>query len=322
MDATLEAVLGQSKGKNVLVIGDVMLDRYTYGEVSRMSPEAPVPILLKKKHSKTLGGAGNVVNNVVSLGGNATLLGVVGTDEHGKSIKMLLTERHIIDKLVSDPSRPTTVKNRIVDGDSQHLIRVDDESSEPVSPAVAKALIDASMKLIPECDVVVLSDYAKGVFTEATAQEFIAISKKYGKPVIADLKPVHKNLFVGVTLVTPNLKEAYEMTGAKEVSDALRALVEHFKSDVYVTRGSDGISVRTLDGGETHVPSLPVHALDISGAGDSVVAASALALASGSDIHTAAIIANVAGAIAVEKAGTNVVSHDELVAKLVQGTRP
>lgn len=310
-----KAILSFNK-KRVLVVGDLMLDHYTYGDVSRISPEAPIPIIKHTHEEFNLGGAANVANNLASLGGRVTLCGFVG-DDRDKDFFMRVIKEQGIDssRILIDKTKPTIVKHRMVSGNHQ-LLRVDREDTSLLNPRSEKALIAKVVPVIAKNDIVILSDYAKGVFSKKLVKEILISAKKHGKKVIADFKPINKELFIGVDLVSPNLKEAKEMTGLEDIQKIGRKLVKYFKSDVLITRGGDGITVFGWNKKHIHIPGKKVSVFDISGAGDTAIATVALSIASGLDLESAAHLANAAGAVVVKKAGTATLTSEELLSAL------
>lgn len=310
-------------GKKVLVLGDAMLDQYTFGSITRISPEAPVPIFQRKRDTYILGGAANVAHNIKRLGGEVSLVSVVGNDQLRHRLLLMLDEAHIDRSLIQvDATRSTTLKNRIIAGSHQQIMRFDDEHTHTIS----RDIEDLIIKDIPErllwADVVVLSDYAKGFFTERIVQSIKDLAKKYAVKVVADIKPKNKHFFVGVDLVTPNMNEAREITGTDDIESMGRLLCEYFKSDIYITRGADGITARDLSGVETHIPGTHDSPVDVSGAGDTVLAVAALALASGLSLSFAVQLANAAGGVVVKKQGTSTVTQDELIDSIRKTTSP
>ncbi len=306
-------LLESFQGLTVLVVGDIMVDQYTHGSVSRISPEAPVPIVRKESDRYALGGAANVAHNVASLGAKAILCGVVGNDQRKDIVRAKAQAAHIaVDAVVVDESRQTTLKHRIVSGANHQLVRIDDESSEPLSVEIEDAVLSKVLPIIPTVNAVVFSDYVKGFFTSRVTKEILEAAQRSSIPVYADIKPENRTKFVGVDLVTPNVKEAEELTGLSDVRDMGKKISEFFRSDVVITRGSDGMSIFERNGREVAIPSKKISVFDVSGAGDTVIAVLSLARAAGADIITAATCANAAGAVVVQKAGTAVLEMREL----------
>ncbi len=302
--------------KRVAVVGDLILDRYTFGEVSRISPEAPIPVVKKTREDFVLGGAANVASNLASLGAQVSLCGFVGKDHSGEIFMRLIKEKGIDGEgIIFDSAKPTIVKHRVVSGNYQ-MLRVDEEDPSAVGPDAESALIVRLDPILKKSDVVIMSDYAKGAFSKKVVGEVLASAKKYGRKVLADFKPQNKVLFIGSDLVSPNLKEAKEMTGLQDVSEMGAELARYFNADVFITRGGDGISIFGRGEEPKHVPGRKVSVFDVSGAGDTVIAATALALASGLDLEAAAHLANAAGGVVVQKPGTAALTSEELLSSL------
>ncbi len=309
------------KDARVLVVGDVMLDRFVYARVSRISPEAPVPVLAIERETTSLGGAGNVARNVASLGGRATLIGGRGEDDAGDHIgELLAREPAIEDALVVLEDARTTEKIRYV-ADQQQVMRADREARWP-DPENAMALA-AAREAIGHHDVLVISDYAKGFLSPPLVQALIALARSHGKPVIVDPKGAAFSHYDGATVITPNRSETGLVTGMEPVSDAVvadaaQSLLSQLPSlgAVLVTRGAAGLSLAERGREIVHVLSRARDVFDVSGAGDTVVAALALSLAAQSDLQSAARLANLAAGIAVTKVGTAAVTGGEIAAEL------
>ena len=312
--------------QTVLCIGDLMLDDFVYGEVSRISPEAPVPVLAVKREEKLIGGAGNVACNVASLGARCVFLGVVGDDEAGQILRAALA-RHaglIESNLVVDPHRPTVRKLRFVSEHySSHLLRADWEVATPVSAAVEDALIERMQAALPRAQAVVLSDYAKGTLTPRVIRTTIERARKLGKVVVVDPKGLDFSVYRGATLITPNRKELGEAThrpvrDLAELDAAAAELQRMVASEaVLVTLSEDGMLLKVGDSEPVHVPAYPVRVRDVSGAGDTVVAVLATLLAMDADFATAMRGANAAASVVVGKRGTATVSALELRARVL-----
>lgn len=309
------------KDARVLVVGDVMLDRFVYARVSRISPEAPVPVLAIEREMTSLGGAGNVARNIASLGGRATLIGGRGEDDAGDHIAELLArEPAIEDALVVLEDARTTEKIRYI-ADQQQVMRADHEAPWP-DPVNAMALAVAR-EAIAHHDVLVISDYAKGFLPPVLVQGLIALARSHGKPVIVDPKGVAFAHYDGATVITPNRSETGLVTGMETgsdaaVADAAQSLLSRLPAldAVLVTRGAAGLSLAERGRDIVHVPSRARDVFDVSGAGDTVVAALALSLAVQSDLQSAARLANIAAGIAVAMVGTAAVTGSEIAAEL------
>jgi len=303
----------------IAVIGDVMVDRYITGSVNRISPEAPVPVLLHGTVRIVAGGAANVAANAAALGASVQLVGLVGEDAEARELAEVLGSYPSIDLggLVADPSRPTVTKTRVMSG-RQQIVRIDAESSNYPLPDIEAAIIAAGKAAIAEADIVVLSDYAKGVLTDAVIAALIGAAKARGVPVIVDPKRRTFEAYRGATLVTPNRRELFEATGLPDETDEQAALAagaaaRQFGGDVLVTRAEKGMTLWRQGGAVKHVPAEAQEVFDVSGAGDTALAALAVALASGQSPENAMVLANSAAAIAVSKLGTAVVTRAELL---------
>lgn len=296
---------------NVLVIGDVMLDRYWFGEVDRISPEAPVPVVRVARREDRLGGAANVARNVVALGARATLVGVLGADEAGRKVRELAGQAGIAERLVDDDTSPTTLKMRVL-GRQQQLLRVDFE--EGPGESCLSALRAAVMDLIPEHDIVVLSDYAKGALSHV--EQMIQAGRDAGVPVLVDPKGHLYRRYRGATLVTPNRVEMQEAVGHWQTEGELEERAQHLRAELglealLVTRSEQGMTLFT-ESGRRHTDAQAHEVFDVSGAGDTVLATLAVARAAGLPWFDAMLLANRAGGIVVGKLGTSVVTAEEL----------
>jgi D-beta-D-heptose 7-phosphate kinase/D-beta-D-heptose 1-phosphate adenosyltransferase len=319
--ARLPDITAGFKNARVLVVGDVMLDRFVYARVSRISPEAPVPVLAVEREAASLGGAGNVARNIASLGGRATLIGGRGEDEAGDHIAELLArETAIDDALVVLEDARTTEKIRYI-ADQQQVMRADREAPWP--DVVNEMALAAAREAIAHHDVLVISDYAKGFLPPTLIRALIALAKSQGKPVIVDPKGAEFSPYDGASLITPNRHEAGLATGMDTDSDAaVAAAARHLLGRllalgaVLVTRGPAGLSLVEREEDAIHVPARARDVFDVSGAGDTVVAALALSLAAGSDLQNAARLANVAAGIAVTRVGTAAVTAGEIASEL------
>ncbi|RUM90536.1 MAG: D-glycero-beta-D-manno-heptose-7-phosphate kinase [Thermovibrio sp.] len=308
-------LLKKFRNRKVLIIGDFMLDEYIEGKVERISPEAPVPIVEARETTFRPGGAANVAVNVKSLGGSVTILGVVGNDEGGERLRKILNEKGIDTKLLlEDTSRPTTRKTRIISG-SQQLLRVDWESKNYISKKLRRELLTYLLENYRNFDVIVISDYGKGVVTKELFEITGEIRRK--TPVFLDPKERNFPIYRNVTAMTPNIKETFQAVGIKPISneDAERAgkkLIEKFNLEyAVVTRSERGISIVT--GKEVkHIPTRAKQVFDVTGAGDTVIASFSLAVAAGALPFEAGEIANLAAGIVVGKLGTATVTVEEM----------
>jgi len=313
-------IIDEFSKRKILVIGDIMLDKYISGEVTRISPEAPVQIVDVKKEEYSPGGAANVSSNISSLGGTAYTVGMVGGDDASEILKKELKRRGISPKyLITDREKPTIQKTRVM-AHHQHLLRVDYELNSVMDNKIYDSIIDTIKRLIPQTDLIVISDYKKGMITKRIMKNVVQIAgeKKF---IIVDPKPDNMNLYLGCSLITPNYYEASRMARIKnETEDDLiligKTLVAKLDSDVLVTRSEKGMSLFMRDGTQKNIPTMAKEIYDVTGAGDTVVATLALALSSGSSLSDAAVIANHAAGIVVSKVGTSAASIQELKQEL------
>src|SRR6201991_1442191 len=320
-DALSNAMVRQT----VLCIGDLMLDEFVYGEVSRISPEAPAPVIAVQRSETNIGGSGNVARNVASLGARCIFVGLIGEDDAGAKLQAALAGESLIETLlVCDPGRPTTRKVRFVSEHfSTHMLRADWEVTAPAAADTEQKLIDAIIPLLPRADIVLLSDYAKGVLTARVIRNVIDAARKLGKPVIVDPKSANLAIYRGATLLTPNRKEFAEATRSRAGSEAEIAVAAQeamLLADCdgkLVAIHEHGLILAARCGEAIHVPGHPVKVRDVSGAGDTAAAVVAVALAAGADWETALRVANAAAAVAVSKKGTAVVTSAELRRKIL-----
>ena len=299
----------------MLVVGDVMLDRYWFGEVSRISPEAPVPVLLWRREQELPGGAANVARNCVALGAETRLLSVVGRDEAGKKLERLLKREGVDARLHRDASIHTIQKLRVIGQRRHQLLRVDFET--PPSDEVLGSKLADFRKALPDCDVVLLSDYGKGGLAHIATM--IRAARKAGKTVLVDPKGDDYSRYLGASVVTPNLAELREVVGRwtseKDLAERAQRLRGRLKLDaVLLTRGEDGMTL-FRNGKTIHVKGEKREVSDVTGAGDTVIAALAVMLASGAGLEAAARAANRAGGIKVTKFGAAVVTRAELLGR-------
>jgi D-beta-D-heptose 7-phosphate kinase / D-beta-D-heptose 1-phosphate adenosyltransferase len=323
--SNLASRLDQFIDRRILCVGDLMLDRYIYGQVERISPEAPIPVLHVHRETATLGGAGNVVRNIAALGGRTDIIGVIGPDEAGKDLaKEFETLTNVTVHLYTDASRPTTQKTRFVAG-SQQLLRADRESAKPIAPQIEKKIIEQLPDAIKDCDAVILSDYVKGVLTPKIISETIRLAKKADKIVIVDPKGRNFARYKSADVLTPNRKELGDATGTPitsfaEAEAAARTLINDFDiGAVLVKLGAEGVCLVCKDKAAMHLQTRAREVFDVSGAGDTVIATLTLALISGFSSTEAAELANTAGSLVVGKVGTASVTRDEIARELVHG---
>jgi D-beta-D-heptose 7-phosphate kinase/D-beta-D-heptose 1-phosphate adenosyltransferase len=314
----LAEILNNFSGKRVAVVGDIMVDRYFWGIVNRVSPEAPVPVVDVVSESVRLGGAANVANNLLNLGGEPHLVGLVGNDHAGALCLDLLKEQGLDpSNVVTDASRPTTTKTRVI-AHAQHVVRIDHESKNSCPEYLQHQIIDAVRYNIQKLDAVILEDYDKGTMTEDVIREVIAVARKYGKIVAVDPKFHHFLEYKNATIFKPNRREVEEVIGGslrtqEDVEQAGKRLLELLTpQNVLLTRGEEGMSLFETDGSITHMPSMAEIVQDVSGAGDTVISTLTMALASGATVREAAALANCAGGIVVGVVGIVPIQLEEL----------
>jgi len=306
------------EGRRIVVLGDVMLDRYLWGRVERISPEAPVPIVEVERESHSLGGAANVAHNLVALGGVPRLVSVIGEDAAGQRLRAELAVRGIETlELVTDSERRTTVKTRIV-AHQQHVVRADEEDRVPVRGAPLRQILEHLERLLVDADALVVSDYGKGVVEPEVLVPAMARALELGLTVSVDPKENHFPLYKGATVITPNLYEAGLAVGNRIRDEASllaagRELRERLHLEcALITRGADGMSLFLRDGRHVHLPTVAREVYDVTGAGDTVVAVVGQALAAGADLITAASLANHAAGEVIRHTGTAVVEPEAL----------
>lgn len=313
--SALQRLLSAMAGRRVVCAGDVMVDRFVYGEVTRLSPEAPIPVLARSRELVMLGAAGNVARNVAALDGDVALVGLVGGDaEAHEALRLVGDESGIEGFLVTDPARPTTLKTRFVSG-GQQLLRVDLEETRPVEGEVASRLIATIRDAAKGAAVILVSDYGKGVVTEAVA----AACRAAGAVVVVDSKARHFQRYGAVDIIKPNAAELAHATGLPTGTDAeieaalTEALTLCEAGAILATRSAKGVSLAVRGQPVRHFPGVPREVFDVSGAGDTTLAALGLALAAGAAIEDAIEVAMLAAGVAVTKAGTAVVSPEEIL---------
>lgn len=314
----LAALAGRLKGRRIICLGDVMLDRYVYGAVDRISPEAPIPVIAVKRQSAMPGGVGNVARNVAALGGEAVLIGVAGSDDAGKELKRLIAdETRMSADLVYDKDRPTTVKTRFMAG-GHHLLRADEgEGATDIDSSIEDQVLRIFEAELEDSDAVILSDYAKGVLTDRVIGEVIQKAKAAKKPVIVDPKSRDFRRYDGASFLTPNAREVAEATGIACLNDDMSATAGSMAREdagavaILVTRSEQGMTLVDGDGVQ-HLRARALEVFDVSGAGDTVIAVLTLAIAAGATNSQAAALANAAAGVVVGKVGTAVIHPDEL----------
>ncbi len=315
-------ILDRVHAVRVLVLGDVMLDRFVYGSVVRVSPEAPIPVLEVSRSLDSAGGAANVARNVAGMGASVTLIGVTGDDPWAADLRTQIGVAATIDAhLIVDSSRPTTVKTRYV-ADGQQVLRADREVRAPLGPEVESRLLAQFRESLRHADVVVLSDYAKGVLSDRVTAAAIRAAREANKPVIVDPKAKDLRKYSGATVLTPNRLElqtacGFDCASDDSVESAARSFLDGAVCEsMVVTRGKDGMSVVGRGAAAVHLRTMARQVFDVSGAGDTAVAAMSLGLAAGADIVAASTLANLAAGIVVGKLGTAVVTASELIEQL------
>jgi D-beta-D-heptose 7-phosphate kinase/D-beta-D-heptose 1-phosphate adenosyltransferase len=304
----------------IVVVGDVMIDEYVWGEAARISPEAPVPVVEVTRESVRLGGAANVAHNLVALGGRVELLALVGADERAVRLRRAMDHEGIDSRgLIEDPDRPTTLKTRIMAA-RQQVVRVDRESREPLRGEVRARFLAALHAAADRAGGLVVSDYGKGVVDLELMAEIGQMARARGLFVAVDPKESHFYQYRHVSIVTPNVHEAgratrLEVRDAAHLEQAGRQLLEELESEaVLITRGPEGMSLFRADRATLHIPALAREVYDVTGAGDTVVAAFTLARVAGATLEESAAISNAAAAVVVGKMGTAAVSPAELAA--------
>ncbi len=322
MDGLLRLIPQFGKQK-VLVLGDLMVDKFVWGRVSRISPEAPVPVVEVTRESAVLGGAGNVASNITALGGRACVIGVVGRDGVAEQLKDDLRKRSIdTDGLVFDDMRPTIIKTRII-ASHQQVVRVDREIKGALTQGLQKELISRLEDLIPSAQAVIISDYGKGVVTPSVLSRAIHLAHRHKIPITVDPKIEHFLRYKKVSCITPNTAEAIAGMHARDISNdesifelGRRILRKLSSSSVLITRGEKGMTLFEPNNRITHIPTRAKEVYDVTGAGDTVIATFTLSLAAQAAFREAAEISNFAAGIVVGKIGTATVSPEELRAAI------
>lgn len=306
------------KSCRVLVVGDLIMDEFLWGQVERISPEAPVPVVEVKEESLILGGAGNVLNNIIALGGHVLLCGVIGNDRMGQELtRMLRGLNSPVNGLVVEERRPTTIKTRIV-AHSQQVVRVDREERRPVNEESIGSILATIQEELNESDAILVADYGKGVVTRSLMDGIRSLGR--GGKIILAVDPAVRNLalYKNVTLITPNNYEAQQMSGIQiEDDQSLRRAGDHLLEEldcqmVLITQGDKGMTLFESNGQTTQIPTVARKVFDVSGAGDTVIATFTLALAAGMKPSDAALIANLAAGIVVGEVGTATVAASRL----------
>ncbi|MDT4899039.1 MAG: D-glycero-beta-D-manno-heptose-7-phosphate kinase [Acidobacteriota bacterium] len=321
-----DEVLRRASERSIIVYGDVMLDEFVWGDVTRISPEAPVPVVDIRRESVHLGGAANVLANLVALGVRASVFGVVGNDSAGERLRAELKEVGAsVDTLIVDESRPTTLKTRII-AHSQLVVRADRERRTPVDAGTEERIIEALQGAIPEADAFVVSDYDKGAVTPRVLATILPLAYERGIPVLVDPKIRNFDAYRPATLVTPNHHEALRLTnledhedeGLKRAAHLIRGRLDC--ESVLITRGERGMMLLESYHEPVYVETVAREVYDVTGAGDTVIATLAAALAGGASMLEAAILANHAAGIVVAKIGTATSSAEELINSIQRET--
>ena len=322
----VKTLVEQFSKVKVLVIGDVMLDRYWWGNVSRISPEAPVPVVNLQKRSLAAGGAANVAANIAGLGAKPYLIGAVGRDEEGSSLPSILAQTGVAgDYLVALVDRPTTTKTRIV-AHNQHIVRIDQEEKANLDEAQEALVWEQVERILPEVDLIIVSDYAKGLLTDGILERLISKCRQYGRKVLVDPKGKDYRKYHGATLLTPNKREAAEACKLEEDGqDLVETAGKMLMSDLglealLITQGEDGMTLFEGEQEPVHFLSASRDVYDVTGAGDTVISTLGVVLAAGGDLRTAAQIANIAAGIVIEHFGTTSIKFNELTRELGAGT--
>jgi D-beta-D-heptose 7-phosphate kinase/D-beta-D-heptose 1-phosphate adenosyltransferase len=308
-------------GTHVLVVGDAMLDKFISGRVTRLSPEAPVPVVMFDHESHRIGGAANVAHNITALGGHATLVAVTGQDDTAATLAHACRDANIAPALIGDPGRPTTTKVRIVTERNQQVARIDYEADSEISGGVEQRMVAAVQQHATSVSAIVVSDYLKGAVTARVMQAAVSVATERGIPVLVDPKIPHIDYYAGVTAITPNHHEAEIATNMRvRTEEEARLSARAFKERascgaVLMTRGDQGMWLLGSDV-EGNLPASAREVADVTGAGDTVIATMALALAAGATLAEAAKLANEAAGIAVAKFGPATVTPAELLSAL------
>lgn len=321
-------IIGSFKNKKILIIGDLILDRYVFGKVHRISPEAPVPIVEVTGESNLLGGAANVANNIIALGGSVSIAGVIGKDTAGRVLMGLFGERGISTDGVIEDKRPTTMKTRVI-AHNQQVVRFDWEDKKRLEDKNLANLLGYLKKMIPQHNAVIVSDYSKGVISSALIKAVVKYAKPDNTFIAVDPKVGHFHFYKNVSIITPNLMEASQGSGVDIRDEA--SLIKAGKTlmsklsckSLLITRGEDGMSLFQRTPGSkginiTHIPTVAQKVFDVTGAGDTAIAAFTIAHSAGASLADAAIIANHAAGIVVGEVGTAVATPEQLLQSLVQ----
>lgn len=334
--SSVRSLVDALRGQRVMIVGDVMLDHYTFGSVSRISPEAPVPVLQVSEEKFLLGGAGNVAQNIVALGGQATIIGVTGNDRDGEVLAELMGTAGITTDFVREDHRRTTCKTRII-AQNQQIVRVDREACDPLDDHVVGVLLERISRVVQQHDIVIVSDYGKGMVNTAVMDALRSSHGRNGsRPrILVDPKPQNYDLYQGVDLLTPNAKEASEGAGVdiRTGPDAstlrtsvVRAGISLFKrlrcAHLLITLGAQGMALFDAPDRARRIPTFARKVFDVTGAGDTVIAALAMGLAAGANLLEASVLANHAAGIVVGQVGAATASPAELLQAMQEHPAP
>jgi D-glycero-beta-D-manno-heptose-7-phosphate kinase len=320
----LEEIQKCFAGKRIAVVGDLMLDRYFWGKVTRISPEAPVPVVDVVEESTRLGGAANVANNIASLGGIPIMMGIVGNDSGGELLRKLVAEKRFpTDGIVTDETRPTTMKTRVI-AHNQHVVRIDHEEKIDINGGVQERIIANFAGQIKSLDGIIIEDYNKGVLTKGLIASIIRLAREHAKTITVD--PKFNNFFEykGVSVFKPNRKETEEALGRRlstslEVERAARELQSKLDADnVLLTLGEQGMQLLERNGSLAHVETKARNVADVSGAGDTVIATLTMAMVAGASVRESAALANYAGGIVCGEVGIMPVDKDVLIQTILK----
>lgn len=326
--ARLKQIISKFNKAKVLIVGDLILDEFIWGGVSRISPEAPVPVVWVDRENFMPGGASNVAANTCSLGGQVYLAGVVGDDARGQTLQALLRKKGVhCDGIVADSSRPTTQKTRVI-AHHQQVVRIDRELVKPIADSVLAKISAYILRMLPRVDALIIEDYGKGVIVPGLVREAVRIAKKHKKVITVDPKETHFSWYRGVTTLTPNHHEAGAAVGFKIKDEATlekagRLMLKKLRSNSFIiTRGEHGMTIFQEKKKSVTIPTLAQEVFDVSGAGDTVISALTLGLAGGGGILESAYIANCAAGIVVGKVGVAVTDQEELMQCLYRLANP
>lgn len=317
MNTALIPLVDKLKHAKIICLGDIMLDVYISGSVPRISPEAPVPVLIPEKRQEMAGGIGNVYKNLKSLGTDTRLISVMGDDENGQKIKDLCPDQN----LIIDASRPTTTKTRFLNKNT-HIMRLDEESTEGIDASVEDQILNKLENYISNYQILVLSDYKKGVLTSSLLKHILNLAEQKDVKVLIDPKGTDYSAYTGAYAITPNLKNLHDATNLSvesdtEIEKAARSLIEKFDFNyVVVTRSENGMSLVSQDHDMVSIPAATSRAVEVSGAGDTVMATLAAALSIGADMKDAMILSNLAASCVIEEAGSCVITPEKLIERL------